>query len=111
MVEDTASIERVYISGEFINVFVKHKDKKTTKSRLIDDWYRKQAKIEFEASLQRMLLLTKAPICCIDYVVLHELIHFVRPNHDAEFYELLSVLMSEWKNRKEILNQEIVLFV
>lgn len=147
IVEDTASIERVKVSGEYIKVFVKHKNKKTTKVRLIDEWYRKQAKIEFEASLDRIyelmtnlintkptiefkimkkrwgsclrakniillnLELIKAPTYCIDYVVLHELIHFVHKNHDSKFFELLTVLMPDWKNRKEILDQEIVLYV
>jgi len=55
--------------------------------------------------------LIKAPKFCIDYVMLHELIHFIRKNHDSQFYNLLSVLMPDWKIRKEVLDDEIVLFV
>jgi hypothetical protein len=146
-VEDTTSVERVRLTGEFIKLYVKQKNKKSTKIRLIDEWYRKQAKNEFEASLDRMfelvgnkiqtkpkfefkimkkrwgsclrskniillnLELIKAPTYCIDYVVLHELIHFIRKNHDSKFYELLTVLIPDWKNRKEIIDQEIVLYV
>lgn len=57
------------------------------------------------------LELMKAPTYCIDYVVLHELIHFIHKNHNEKFYELLTVLMPDWKFRKEILDEEIVLFV
>jgi len=146
-VEDTTSVERVKLTGEFIKVFVRHKNKKSTKIRLIDEWYRKQAKIEFEASLDRMfeLMLTKiiskptiefkimkkrwgsclrtkkaillnlelikAPTYCIDYVIVHELIHFIHKKHDSTFYELLTVAMPDWKNRKEILDREIVLYI
>lgn len=52
--------------------------------------------------------LIKAPKFCIDYVVLHELIHFKNSNHNTEFYDLLTALMADWKQRKEILDEEVV---
>ena len=52
--------------------------------------------------------LIKAPKFCIDYVVLHELIHLKYRNHDAEFYNFLTALMPDWKQRKEILDEEVV---
>lgn len=45
---------------------------------------------------------------CIDYVVLHELIHFKYRNHDREFYNFMTSLMPDWKQRKEILDEEVV---
>lgn len=52
--------------------------------------------------------LIKAPKYCIDYVVLHELIHFKYHNHDKDFYNFLTSLMPDWRTRKEILDEEIV---
>lgn len=52
--------------------------------------------------------LIKAPKYCIDYVVLHELIHFKFRNHDKEFYSFMTALMPDWKKRKEILDEEVV---
>ncbi len=52
--------------------------------------------------------LIKAPKFCIDYVVLHELVHFKYRNHDAEFYNFMTMLMPDWKQRKEILDEEVV---
>ena len=52
--------------------------------------------------------LIKAPKFCIDYVVLHELIHFKYKNHDAEFYNFMTSLMPDWQQRKEILDEEVV---
>lgn len=52
--------------------------------------------------------LIKAPKFCIDYVVLHELIHFKYRNHDDNFYDFMTSLMPDWKKRKEILDEEVV---
>jgi predicted metal-dependent hydrolase len=52
--------------------------------------------------------LYKASPPCIDYVVLHELIHFLYPNHNKDFYEFLTVHMPDWRERKRILDHEIV---
>ncbi len=52
--------------------------------------------------------LYKAPPPCIDYVVLHELAHFLYRRHDKDFYDFLTVHMPDWKERKRILDHEIV---
>lgn len=52
--------------------------------------------------------LIKAKPACIDYVVLHELSHFIYPNHSKQFYDFLSIHMPDWRERKKILDQEVV---
>lgn len=52
--------------------------------------------------------LIKAPKHCIDYVVLHELIHFKYKNHNDEFYTFLTSLMPEWTKRKKVLDEEVI---
>jgi predicted metal-dependent hydrolase len=47
--------------------------------------------------------LIEAPRDCIEYVVMHEFIHFLHPNHSKKFYELLSTLMPDWRERKKVL--------
>ena len=54
------------------------------------------------------LYLLKARIACIDYVILHELTHFLYPNHSKQFYDFLSNYMPDWKDRKDVLDQEVV---
>ena len=54
-------------------------------------------------TLNRRLLA--APKCCVEYVILHELCHFIHPNHSVKFYALLSALMPDWKERKKLLNR------
>ncbi|MCD8353965.1 MAG: M48 family metallopeptidase [Clostridiales bacterium] len=52
--------------------------------------------------------LIKARIPYIDYVVLHELVHFLYPNHSKHFYAFLSNQMPDWQERKHFLDQEVV---
>lgn len=52
--------------------------------------------------------LLKAKPACIEYVVLHELVHFLYPNHSKHFYNFLSSYMPDWKDRKKILDQDVV---
>jgi len=52
--------------------------------------------------------LYKAAPPCVDYVVLHELTHFLYAGHNKDFYEFLTVHMPDWKERKRMLDHEIV---
>lgn len=48
--------------------------------------------------------LIEAPLPCVEYVVWHELVHFVHPNHSADFYGVLESFLPDWKARRELLN-------
>jgi hypothetical protein len=54
------------------------------------------------------LSLIKTPICCIEYVVLHELAHFKHQNHSKNFYNFITIFMPDWKERKKILDEEFL---
>ena len=49
------------------------------------------------------LELMKYPPECIDYVVAHELTHFVHGNHSREFYRVLESIMPDWREYKKML--------
>jgi len=49
--------------------------------------------------------LVKAPIHCVDYVILHELCHLIYESHDQKFFSLLGYLMPDWEQRKERLER------
>lgn len=49
--------------------------------------------------------LLEAPQNCIEYVVMHELCHFIHPNHSKNFYGFLAMLMPDWKERKKLLEK------
>lgn len=44
--------------------------------------------------------LVKAPMQCVDYVLLHELCHLKEHNHSKHFYELLEAHMPYWRSIK-----------
>lgn len=47
--------------------------------------------------------LIKVPKDCIEYVVLHEFAHFIHPNHSKQFWDFVSRMMPDWKERKKAL--------
>ncbi len=51
------------------------------------------------------LLLARVPIRCIEYVVVHELIHLKVHQHNKEFNYLLSKYMPDWTIRKKELDE------
>ena len=55
--------------------------------------------------------LLEAPRNCIEYVVMHELCHFMHPNHSKYFYAFLSILMPDWKERKQFLDKTAVFWL
>lgn len=44
--------------------------------------------------------LIEAPRRCIEYVVLHEFVHFISPDHSRKFYNFMAMLMPDWEERK-----------
>lgn len=44
--------------------------------------------------------LVKAPINCIDYVIVHELCHLLCPKHNKDFYRLLRRNEANWERLK-----------
>ncbi len=49
--------------------------------------------------------LIKTPRECIEYIIDHEILHFVHRNHDKKYYGLLEKVTPDWKRRKEKLEK------
>ena len=142
-VEEVDEGESVKFFQGFIYLNVKDKKNMDIKEKLMSDWFREKAVLNFKESLERVFPLIekygirkpeiqirtmkarwgscikdknvillnfeliKAPKFCIDYVVLHELIHFKYRNHNMDFYNFMTSLMPDWKQRKEILDEDV----
>lgn len=50
------------------------------------------------------LQLAKKPIECLEYVILHELVHLKVKNHSAEFIAILDSYMPYWRETRKLLN-------
>ena len=53
--------------------------------------------------------LYKASVPCVEYVILHELTHFLYPHHNKDFYDFITIHMPDWQERKKQLDYEFVL--
>jgi predicted metal-dependent hydrolase len=48
--------------------------------------------------------LAKKPRICMDYIVLHELAHFISPRHDDAFIDVFDKMMPTWRQVSSDLN-------
>jgi predicted metal-dependent hydrolase len=48
-------------------------------------------------------LLERAPLGCLEYVVAHELAHFVVPNHSPSFHRVMARVMPDYQKRRQAL--------
>jgi predicted metal-dependent hydrolase len=49
--------------------------------------------------------LAKKPPECLEYIVVHELVHLLEPTHNARFYSLVERFMPNWQHCKDALNR------
>ena len=52
--------------------------------------------------------LIKTPRQCVEYIIDHELLHFIVRNHDKKYYDLLTKATPDWKTRKEKLEKYLI---
>lgn len=50
------------------------------------------------------LELAKRPLHCLEYVVVHELVHLLERNHNAKFHRHMDTFLPHWKALKQELN-------
>ena len=54
------------------------------------------------------LQMVEKPLECLEYIILHELIHLKISNHGKDFIEMMNQFMPDWKDRKNLLNTQIL---
>lgn len=48
--------------------------------------------------------LAKKPVECLEYIVVHELIHLVEPSHNGNFVKLMDKHLPNWQGTRDTLN-------
>ena len=51
------------------------------------------------------LELAKKPLSCLEYVLVHEMVHLHERNHTKRFYQLMAAFLPDWQDREISLNQ------
>ena len=49
--------------------------------------------------------LAKKPPECLEYIVVHEMVHLLEPTHNASFITLMDQFMPKWRFYKDELNK------
>ena len=94
------SLDRLYPLVEIFNIPRPEIVVKAMKSRWGSCSWQK-GKISLSAFLMHY------PQECIDYVLLHELVHFKYHSHDQSFYQFLEKLMPDWREKKRKLKEDL----
>lgn len=77
----------------------------------VAEWHVKQMKTKWgtcnieEKRIWINLELAKKPIHCLEYIVVHEMIHLVERHHNDRFITLMDKFIPQWKFFKEELNR------
>lgn len=121
-VETPRPNDRKHIRQLMHNWYLKHAKRFISKRLnewwpVLKNWNISQPEIKFRRMQKRWGSLTpsgailfntelvKAPIHCVDYVIVHELCHLIYPRHENRYYRLLERIMPDWENRKERLER------
>jgi predicted metal-dependent hydrolase len=54
------------------------------------------------------LELMKKPDACIEYVIVHELLHLIERKHNERFTDLMTQYLPKWQHSKQELNRFIL---
>ena len=49
------------------------------------------------------LILIQKPLICLEYVLVHEMIHLLEASHNARFYQLMERFMPDWRTHQKAL--------
>ena len=77
----------------------------------VDRWFVQRMKTKWgscnhRASTIRLNTeLAKKPPECLEYIVVHELVHLLEPTHNARFVSLMDRFMPKWQFYREMLNR------
>lgn len=75
-----------------------------------DEWGIKQMKTKWgscNTDVKRIwinLELAKKPIICLEYIIVHELIHLLERNHNDSFIAYMNQFMPKWRLHRDELN-------
>jgi len=77
----------------------------------VDDWRIKRMKTRWGScnrEARRIWLnleLAKKPQTCVEYIVVHEMVHFLERHHNERFVAFMDQFMPQWRSHRDELNR------
>jgi predicted metal-dependent hydrolase len=77
----------------------------------VEDWQVKQMKTKWgtcnieKKRIWLNLELAKKPLQCLEYIVVHEMVHLLERKHNDRFMAYLNKFMPRWRSHREELNR------
>lgn len=77
----------------------------------VSDWGVKQMKTKWgtcnieQKRIWLNLELAKKPVQCLEYIVVHEMVHLLERHHNERFVAYMDRFLPKWRHLKETLNQ------
>ena len=59
----------------------------------------------FLKSIRLNTELARKPPVCLEYILVHELLHLLEPTHSRRFADLLVRHLPDWQARRDLLNR------
>lgn len=78
----------------------------------VDEWRLKRMKTRWgtcNTKARRIWLnveLAKKPPSCLDFIVVHEMVHLIERNHSDRFHDIMDTAMPQWRRYRDTLNRE-----
>lgn len=78
----------------------------------VNDWRIRQMKTKWgscnieDRRIWLNLELAKKPISCLEYIIVHELVHLLERHHNDRFIQLMDTFLPNWRSLRDELNRE-----
>lgn len=50
------------------------------------------------------LILIKKPLSCLEYVLVHEMVHLLEPSHNHRFHQFMNEFLPDWREKQKALS-------
>ena len=57
------------------------------------------------ASIRLNSDLARKPLPCLEYIIVHEMVHLLEPTHNTHFTNLMDRFLPNWRLQREALNR------
>jgi predicted metal-dependent hydrolase len=114
----TSSVKRVQLLHEWYRVQLKARIPDLLErwqprvQKRVNEWYIKKMKTRWgtcNITKRRIWLnleLAKKPEECLEYILVHEMVHLLERCHNEQFYAHMDRLLPHWRNVDQLLKQE-----